>query len=158
MNTHYGARDGTWTRTGLPHAPQTCASADSATLAFNCRSLAERLVLYQIRSCLSTVFFNYFTAALSDFYLSVLSPFCPCDIPPILWISHKNHCIYFSFMINLSKRRWVHWKRFYLLFRLLFWFFLPWVFRLLPQITERDSFVFGKIFRFFSFIIAAIKG
>ena len=29
----FGARDGTWTRTGLPHAPQTCASADSATLA-----------------------------------------------------------------------------------------------------------------------------
>ena len=52
----FGARDGTWTRTGLPHAPQTCASADSATLAFNCRSLKERLILYQIHFCLSTVF------------------------------------------------------------------------------------------------------
>ena len=28
-----GARNGTWTRTVKPHAPQTCASASSATLA-----------------------------------------------------------------------------------------------------------------------------
>ena len=34
MNTRNGASDGPGTHTGLPHAPQTCASADSATLAY----------------------------------------------------------------------------------------------------------------------------
>ena len=34
MNTRYGASDETWTRTSKTHAPQTCLSAYSSTLAF----------------------------------------------------------------------------------------------------------------------------
>ena len=50
-SSFFGARDGTWTRTGLPHAPQTCASADSATLA-------SALILYHRIWDLSTPFFK----------------------------------------------------------------------------------------------------
>ena len=52
-NQGLGARDGTWTRTGLPHAPQTCASADSATLASAC-------IIYHHIFDLSTHFLKIF--------------------------------------------------------------------------------------------------
>ena len=34
------ASDGTWTRTPKTHAPQTCLSANSSTLAYKCRHLS----------------------------------------------------------------------------------------------------------------------
>ena len=49
----FGAGDGNWTRTVKPHAPQTCASASSATPA-------EHYTLYNINFDLSIVFWKVF--------------------------------------------------------------------------------------------------
>ena len=55
----FGARDGTWTRTGLPHAPQTCASADSATLARTSDIIAK---VYPIVNTFFKIFLKNFFA------------------------------------------------------------------------------------------------
>ena len=48
----YGASDGTWTRTPMTHAPQTCLSAYSSTLALS------TLILYQRFTFLSSFFYK----------------------------------------------------------------------------------------------------
>ena len=44
--TVFGARDGTWTHTSKTHAPQTCLSAYSSTLAYFLTCLISQLLYY----------------------------------------------------------------------------------------------------------------
>ena len=53
MTTRYGARDGTWTRTPKTHAPQTCLSASSSTLA------TARVIIPKRRDRVNTFLFYF---------------------------------------------------------------------------------------------------
>ena len=65
-----GASDGTWTRTSLTHAPQTCLSAYSSTLAFLlCQSIITKRS-FKV-NCKFWFFFIFYNIVLIDLILAV---------------------------------------------------------------------------------------
>ena len=62
----FGASDETWTRTSLTHAPQTCLSAYSSTLAFIYAPILPRLIIIPKTERLVNTFILSFFIILRD--------------------------------------------------------------------------------------------
>ena len=86
----FGAGNGNRTRTVKPHAPQTCASASSAT-----RAGTVNIIHYKIAfvNPFFEIFYNFFKKILRGIFSSSFPSFCP-----------KNLAFFYLLLYNIEKK------------------------------------------------------